>query len=329
MVAAGSDFFSGTFAVTCRACQFRLCTSGLTDSNQQLFSKQTSCLTDTLFGTNAAPSMQGHLTPQFATTQPLSSAGSPVISSGAVTAPVMAPGQQQQQQLGAQSTVATLPTSALKQVAGDDNPEMVEDKKLQKRVANRKSAQLSRKRKKQFIEELKDENDFLRRKEQILRSIPDLVVVFDSSGKLWFVSESVNRFLDYAAKDLEGTSFWSMLCTESVRLLKAAFMDSLAARVVEEDTAPLGQGFWDVRLKDKDGSEKLVSLNGVVHFAGDRPECVCSIRPHHDITTKKQNGGTNKSTEQVPPGATQKSQKDGTTKPSTRISDSENASSDE
>jgi len=156
------------------------------------------------------------------------------------------------------------------------------DRKIQKRAANRKSAQLSRKRKKQFIEELKDENDGLRRKEQILKSIPDLIVVFDSSGKLWFVSESVSRFLDFSAGELEGTSFWDRLCDDSVRLLKAAFMDSLAARQPESDTASLGSGFWELRLVDKDGVQKVVTLNGVVHFAGDRPECVCSIRPHED-----------------------------------------------
>lgn len=160
------------------------------------------------------------------------------------------------------------------------------DKKQQKRAANRRSAQLSRKRKKAFIEELKEENDDLRRKEQILKSIPDLVVVFDSSGKLWFVSQSVNRFLDFTSRELEGSSFWTRLCDDSVRLLKAAFMDSLAARNAESDTAPLGSGFWELRLVDRDGTQKIVTLNGVVHFAGDRPECVCSIRPQENLSTQ-------------------------------------------
>ena len=162
---------------------------------------------------------------------------------------------------------------------------VMEDKKHQKRAANRRSAQLSRKRKKQFIEELKDENDELRRKEQILRSIPDLIVVFDSTGKLWFVSQSVSRFMNMTAKELEGTSFWDRLCEDSVRLLKAAFMDSLAARTDDSDTAPLGSGIWELRLVDKDGSHKVVTLNGVVHFSGDRPECVCSIRPRDELST--------------------------------------------
>jgi len=157
-----------------------------------------------------------------------------------------------------------------------------EDKKTMKRAANRRSAQLSRKRKKQFIEELKEENDELRRKEQILKSIPDLVVVFDSSGKLWFVSHSVSRFLDFSPLELDGSSFWDRLCDESVRLLKAAFMDALAARKEETDTIPLGSGVWELRLVDKDGSHKVVTLNGVVHFSGDTPECVCTIRPREE-----------------------------------------------
>ena len=156
------------------------------------------------------------------------------------------------------------------------------DKKQLKRAANRRSAQLSRKRKKQFIEELKEENDELRRKEAILRSIPDLIVVFDSAGKLWFVSHSVNRFMDFSPSDLQGTSVWDRLCPESVRLLKAAFMDALAARKSDMDTAPLGTGVWELRLVDKDGTHKVITLNGVVHFSGDAPECVCSIRPRDE-----------------------------------------------
>ena len=156
------------------------------------------------------------------------------------------------------------------------------DKKQLKRAANRRSAQLSRKRKKQFIEELKEENDELRRKEAILRSIPDLIVVFDSAGKLWFVSHSVNRFMEFSPSELQGTSVWDRLCPESVRLLKAAFMDALAARKSDMDTAPLGAGVWELRLVDKDGTHKVITLNGVVHFSGDAPECVCSIRPRDE-----------------------------------------------
>ncbi|KAL3921805.1 MAG: hypothetical protein SGARI_006592 [Bacillariaceae sp.] len=56
-------------------------------------------------------------------------------------------------------------------------------------------------------------------------------------------------------------------------------MDSLAARQADSDTAPLGSGVWELRLVDKSGNFMIVTLNGVVHFKGDVPECVCCIRP--------------------------------------------------
>jgi len=158
------------------------------------------------------------------------------------------------------------------------------DKKQVKRAANRRSAQLSRKRKKQFIEELEEENDELRHKEQILRSIPDLIVVFDSAGKLAFVSQRVSRFLEYTSGNLEGTSFWDRLCSESVKLLKAAFMDALAAKKPGMETIPLGDGLWELKMIDKNGKQKIVILNGVVHFSAETPECVCSIRPTDDAS---------------------------------------------
>lgn len=154
-----------------------------------------------------------------------------------------------------------------------------EAKKDEKRAANRKSAQLSRKRKKLFIEELKEENDDLRRKEQILRSIPDLVIVFDATGTLVFVSPSVANVLDFSPDELVNTSFWNRLCEDSVRLLKAAFMDALANRKIDEDTSPLGSGLFEIKVKDKNGAFNYVTLNGVVNFTGETPECVCSIRP--------------------------------------------------
>lgn len=181
-----------------------------------------------------------------------------------------------------------------------------------KRAANRRSAQLSRKKKKMQIDDLKDENSDLRRKELILLSIPDLIVVFDSSGVLSYVSRSVSRFLNFDAEELEGSSFWDRISDDSVRAVKAAFMDALAVKRREggeEDSTPLSSGDnLSVRLLDRSmagGEEgKHASLKGVVSFAGDRPECVCSIRPSSSETTPRNREGPTPSsalTEIAPP----------------------------
>mmetsp|Transcript_5327 Transcript_5327/g.12090 ORF Transcript_5327/g.12090 Transcript_5327/m.12090 type:complete len:206 (+) Transcript_5327:1157-1774(+) len=149
------------------------------------------------------------------------------------------------------------------------------------------SAHLSRKRKKTLMVNLQDKNRELRRIEQILRAIPDLVVVFDSSGRMPFVSHSVTMFLDFTSDELEGTSFWNILTQDSVRLIKSAFMDALAIkRKPEDDSTLLWEGeSMTVKLLDKNAEDdncKVFSLKGVVHFSGESPECVCSIRPEED-----------------------------------------------
>lgn len=92
------------------------------------------------------------------------------------------------------------------------------------------------------------------------------------------------------------TSFWERLTVDSVRLIKSAFMDSLAVkRPLDEDSTPLANGESMTvtlihRAGEVEGTGLLVSLKGVVHFAGESPECVCSIRPEASSassTTKK------------------------------------------
>lgn len=172
------------------------------------------------------------------------------------------------------------------QLSDDDS----NDKKVLKRAANRRSAQLSRKRKKVFIEELKDANDDLRRKEQILSNMPDLVIAFDLGGKILFISNSSQKFLGFSPRELKNTSFWDRLCADSVRLLKAAFMDALVARKPGLDMITLGDGLWEVQLISRNGESMIVSLNGVVHFEGENPECVCSIRPINPRPSNKVSG---------------------------------------
>jgi transcriptional regulator with PAS, ATPase and Fis domain len=173
-----------------------------------------------------------------------------------------------------------------------------EDKKLAKRAANRLSAHLSRKRKKMFIDDLTAENTDLRRKVQILQTIPDLIVVFDSSGCISFISQSVSTLLDITYQELEGTSFWNCLAEDSVKIIKSAFMDALAEkRKLEDDPTPLCHGKQMlVKLVDKNAGEtRAVSLKGVVHFTGVAPECVCSIRPIEAGVSINRNGFENES----------------------------------
>ena len=170
----------------------------------------------------------------------------------------------------------------LKSIAG--RAETEEEKKLAKRAANRLSAHLSRKRKKMYIDDVTSENIELRRKVQILQFIPDLIVVFDSSGSISFASQSASAFIDTQGQNLEGKSFWDYLTEDSVNLIKSAFMDALAQKRNEDDDSALlcHGGSLSVKLVDQKcvGREpSILSLKGVVHFNDNAPECISSLRP--------------------------------------------------
>ncbi len=103
----------------------------------------------------------------------------------------------------------------------DPKERLAYEKKQLKRAANRKSAQLSRKRKKQYIEELKEENDQLRRQVDILQNSPDVILVFDvESDEVNFVSVTVTKLLGFSPQDLEGSAVWDLISKESVTELK-------------------------------------------------------------------------------------------------------------
>jgi len=76
--------------------------------------------------------------------------------------------------------------------ANNDNDTLlqVQRRKLLRRAANRRSAQLSRARKKAHMEELKMDNRKLQRISDFLESIPDLVLCVDITGKITYISDN-------------------------------------------------------------------------------------------------------------------------------------------
>lgn len=126
-------------------------------------------------------------------------------------------------------------------------------------------------------------NSRLRRQVQILESVPDLVVVFDSSGCISFVSRSVTDFLG-SADELEGTSFWNLVTEESQGLIQTAVADAINEEAgSEESYALLNNGSPLLIDLFTNGQEsQIASIKGTVFVHQGEPECVCSIRvgPH-------------------------------------------------
>eukprot|EP00934_Nitzschia_sp_Nitz4_P004912 Nitzschia sp. Nitz4//scaffold181_size46380//7284//8743//NITZ4_007170-RA/size46380-augustus-gene-0.39-mRNA-1//1//CDS//3329539489//4902//frame0 len=178
------------------------------------------------------------------------------------------------------STTSSRKSTLAPSTASTDTTGVREEKK---RAANRISAQRCRRRKREYFEELKEENDELRKLNHLLEVVPDLIVSFDASGIMRFVSKSSTEFLGESSENLVGTSFWRLLCSNSARRLKSIFMDSMAKRNDESNkSVPLGDRWstWNIRLKgqDEDLSGPSLNLRGTLYFTDGAPQCVCTIR---------------------------------------------------
>lgn len=134
------------------------------------------------------------------------------------------------------------------------------------------------------LSQLISENSALRGQVQILKSVPDLIVVFDASAHVHFVSQSVVDFLGLeSSADIEGTPFWELVTEDSKSVIRRAFTDAVTKAEEADDSCaclndgiPLSINF----LKSKNGCKDshLVSFKGTVHLNNGEPECVCSMR---------------------------------------------------
>eukprot|EP01036_Dinobryon_divergens_P029608 gene29608-38730_t len=99
-------------------------------------------------------------------------------------------------------------------------------RKMLRRAANRKSAQLSRARKKAHLEELKVENSRLQRLVDVLDSQPELVFCVTALGRITYVSERTINFikinLSGEESDEDPTHISQILNTESAQTVLEA-----------------------------------------------------------------------------------------------------------
>ena len=155
------------------------------------------------------------------------------------------------------------------------------------RKANRCHAHLNRKRKSDItVEDIVNEQPELRRQVKILESIPDLIVAFESSGRVFFASHSLLDFLGLSkANEIEDTLFWERLTPQSAGVIREEVTAALkhATEAEEEECTPIAEGrSVQVDLVVKDGQGRLitilVSLKGMVHTNEGVSDCVCSIR---------------------------------------------------
>jgi PAS domain-containing protein len=108
-----------------------------------------------------------------------------------------------------------------------ENARNKEEKKLAKRIANRKSASVSRARKNQLIDELTACHAKLRRQVLILSYLPDPVVAIDTRGVIKFCSVQMERVLKYKMDSMIGSSIENIIMPESRYAMQGLIRDLL------------------------------------------------------------------------------------------------------
>ncbi|KAG5189442.1 E1-E2 ATPase-domain-containing protein [Tribonema minus] len=160
------------------------------------------------------------------------------------------------------------------------NQELME-RKLQKRAANRRSAQLSRQRKKAFIDDLRSQNEALRRQEEILDVVPDPVFAFNvHDGLVWFASKSAAAQFGLRVDDLLDANFFDLVTLDCSNRLHA-----LISRALEDDAdgaSVLLRERMTVRFRKGGASSNVAMLLGELSGRLNRQDgevsCVCSVR---------------------------------------------------
>eukprot|EP00573_Skeletonema_grethae_P002020 CAMPEP_0201690282 /NCGR_PEP_ID=MMETSP0578-20130828/3744_1 /ASSEMBLY_ACC=CAM_ASM_000663 /TAXON_ID=267565 /ORGANISM="Skeletonema grethea, Strain CCMP 1804" /LENGTH=869 /DNA_ID=CAMNT_0048175215 /DNA_START=87 /DNA_END=2696 /DNA_ORIENTATION=- len=104
-----------------------------------------------------------------------------------------------------------------------------EEKRVAKRIANRKSACTSRARKKAQIDQLMNENAQLRRLEVILSHLPDPVIVISPQGVITFCSMQLERVFKHKVSDLVGANIEDLMIPRSRGVIRKLIRDMLVA----------------------------------------------------------------------------------------------------
>lgn len=135
------------------------------------------------------------------------------------------------------------------------------------------------------LQALINENISLRYANEVLAWVPDLVTVFDMSGRIDFVSQSVVQFLDLkSGADMEGTFFWDVISEKSRDMVYAALRDAATeAAEAENDFVLLADGmpiqitfsFWNKRGYQE---TRCASLRGTVFAHEGYLECIAVSR---------------------------------------------------
>ncbi len=143
--------------------------------------------------------------------------------------------------------------------SGGDSGSRFVEKVQAKRAANRLHSRQSRKRKKDFIESLKEQTELLQRTKAMLEILPFIILAHNPEGVITHAIAATKRLLDYTATEICGMDFYRILGKDSVDVAQRAchaFSDDGSDCSTSSDEATV-----QVSVLKRNGEELLFEMD--------------------------------------------------------------------
>jgi len=206
-----------------------------------------------------------------------------------------------------QSNTAFVPLS-IDTLACGEQKKSNDEKLLSKRISNRKSARVSRARKKAVVEEMAKTNEEMKLHQRVLDLLPDAIFAVDRSGYITYSSAACSSFLKVSATDLSEQKIYRFVSPDNRETLKSHIQELFASGQKNTNQASKDKSHhtWlrphepvDVTVIRGDGSSSFCSVSSNLRCITDEDskekelfeEVVLVFRPYNDqkYSTKMHN----------------------------------------
>lgn len=161
-----------------------------------------------------------------------------------------------------------------------------------KRIANCKSANISRARKKQLIDELTAANAKLRRHALVLSYLPDPIVVIGTDGKINFCSVQLGRVLKHDVEELEGASIDDIILPASRDKIHGLIQDLVAVAELAGKAGGQREGLNSLsESRDIDASVKSSNSPNAFSRASHRSFPMLEVNFNADVSSDPSSEG--------------------------------------
>ncbi|CAM9761885.1 unnamed protein product [Choristocarpus tenellus] len=137
-----------------------------------------------------------------------------------------------------------------------------DEKRRVKRAANRKSASMSRSRKKALVDDMMARNERMKQRALILTALPDLIMAIYRSGEISYVSPACNWLLLHTVNEVKGANLFDLVTADSHPTLRKIIADNLSRPLASKIEEGVGTDLTNKSLPDSKAKSSIPAEQG-------------------------------------------------------------------